>query len=339
VVRLERLIFNTATLLLGFAGLLPFASAGDFKVYTNIGCFSVDGVPVPRNTSFYSRCCPPQDSNDPVCKSGFFNISITSLNDSDSQIDISRDLIKQNQLLNQAANDLANQDGREETGNETPSTSTGSISSALVSGGAFVEPTGKTGKGSPVTGGFSGGPAGGGSGASSGQSGGISGGSGDLSSIRKRKKKSGVTVPGSEEFSGGKYASIGSGPAMVPGSNGPSGVTSSSQGVEVVEYGAAEKDGSKSGDSGSQDGATPAGAGAGAGSGAGGGGSLGAGTGASGSEGSGESSGSGAGGGGSASDAPDYLKRIHAKDSIFRIVSRRYQREVILKNVGVSRRR
>jgi hypothetical protein len=42
---------------------------------------------------------------------------------------------------------------------------------------------------------------------------------------------------------------------------------------------------------------------------------------------------------GSSADAADYLKRIHIKDSIFKIVSRRYQREEILKNLAVIRRR
>jgi hypothetical protein len=307
-----------ACIILGFLTIPGRADAGDFKVFTRIGCFSVDGVPVPLNTDFYNRCCNQVSPEDPVCTAGFFNISVTSLDDSEAQIDGAYNLIKQNQVLNQASLDLTNNEGQEEPGSETSSLSSDSITSALVSGGDKPNPKSVSEKGSALGGtgnSFSGGQ--------SNSLGGSSTGFGDSSWARKRKKKSATAGTESADFTSGKYASLASGPSMVPGSNGPSSVTSSSQGIEVVEYNTAPTEsmnganspGGVAAESGQTGGTATAGEGAAQGM-------------------SGDSTVMNSG---SSADAVDYLKRIHIKDSIFKIVSRRYQREEILKNLAVIR--
>jgi hypothetical protein len=298
-----------ACIILGFLTFPGRADARDFRVFTRIGCFSVDGVPVPLNTDFYNRCCNQDNQEDPVCKAGFFNISVTSLVDSIEQIDSAYNLIKQNQLFNQASMDLTNNEGQEETGSETSSLSSGSITSALVSGGDLPDPKSVPGKSSAL---------GGKGNLFSGQSeliGGSSTGSADSAWVRKRKKKSGTSGTESADFTSGKYASLASGPSMVPGSNGPSSVTSSSQGIEVVEYGTAATESMNGANT--SDGVT-------AGSGE---------TGDTSIAGEGLSGDSPGMNSGSSSDAADYLTRIHKKDSIFKIVTRRYQKEEQRKNI------
>ena len=301
-----------------FASFGGSALAGDFKVFLDYACLNIDGIPVPRYSNLADRCCGSNAASDELCKAGFFSIMPDSLEENGHILDGVYDLLEEANTLSGNSADLSltpdNSNPNNEAEGSTSSEPINTQISALTSIGDLSNLSGPGPNSQNPAGGQLQGSSGGGMLGLTG----LGAGSSDSWSSRRGKKK--FAVPGSEatEPGSGRYASLGSGPSMVPGSGGPFGVTSSSLGVEVVEYGvdpskAGEEIANGARDEGKSD---PSGAPGGAGS---------------------ETGGLAGAGGSLASganlDAADYLSRIHKKDSIFKIVSLRYKKEVDRKSV------
>ena len=303
----------------------------DFNVFLDYDCLNIDGIPIPSNSTLANLCCGDNPSAHPICNSGFFSILPDALEQTDASLDLAFSIIDDTILLNENPSNL---DSPPEPGSgdqEEPSTSSGSILSslsALLSGGQVPVPAKKPpAQSTSLSGGSSG------SGTQSGV-GGISSlggmGSGDsLWNSRRRGKKPSAGTSTELSEVGGKYSSNGSFRDAVPESIGPSEVSSGHE-VEVVEYPGGKNGASASGSDETKEGAL----------------ATAEGTGSDGLEGSGAgedgdlaNSGTLGNGEGSSEDAPDYLKRIHKKDSIFKIVSRRYAREESRKNIGLPKAR
>ncbi|MBU6152805.1 MAG: hypothetical protein KGP28_00755 [Bdellovibrionales bacterium] len=314
------------------------ARAGDFKVHMDYACIVGDGIPIPRHSVLATKCCYGNGANEPVCNSGFFSILPDTLVETENVLDGAYQLIDDAITLTGATSDLnAAPEGSPDPG-ESPSSSSGTISaesSALLSGGQIPIPGGRNAlTGASPTQNLSSGQSSTGLGglfSSSGPSGMGIGGLDGGSSGKKIKKRGTGSSTEDFAFSTGKYASLGSGRTEAPTSVGPSEVVSG-QNVEVIEYGSGRSEGasgsggnlsSNSADSDSRSGSL---------------------NGAEQNPASDESEGEAESladqeGEGSPKDAADYLKRIHKKDSIFKIVSKRYAKEESRKHIGASRNR
>ncbi len=303
----------------------------DFNVFLDYACLNIDGIPIPSNSTLSNQCCGGNASAHPICNSGFFSILPDALDQTDASLDLAFFFFFDTIRLNENPSNLNSPPEPGSGDQEEPSTSSGSILSslsALLSGGQVPIPAkNPPSQSASLSGGSSG------SGTQTGV-GGISSlggmGSGDsLWNSKRRGKKSSAGTSTELSEIGGKYSSKGSFRDAVPESIGPSEVSSGHE-VEVVEYPGGKNGASASGSDETKEGALATNGEAGAegleGSGAGEDGDL-------------ANSGTLGNGEGSSEDAPDYLKRIHKKDSIFKIVSRRYAREESRKNIGLPKAR
>ncbi len=253
-------------------------------------CLSIDGAPISNDTPLAEKCCASGSLKSPPPAECKVGFYGTGPNAVGDGMGAFQ--LAQNLMENQAvmggASTDLQQNGSRPDGTNLP----GSKSSALVSGGD--NGFGGMGSSKSLTDGSglgsqgSGSGGGGGGGAFGGA--GAGGGSGFLSAKRGKK----VNANGMEEpsFAGGMYASKG-GPndRATPGATGPDKVTPTDSGIEMIDAGGSQ------------------GAGAGAGA-----------AGANGASGDLLT--------GSREDAVDYLNRIDRNLSIFKVVSKRYEREI-----------
>ncbi len=281
------------------------ALSGDFAIELDLACFSLDGAPIPKGTVLAAKCCGGGGNQAEECRVGFNSMIGTNMHDAQNILDTAYEELQNSKTLNGTSTDFTNPPD-EGNGNTTdPSTSSGNVgveNSALLSGGETSLNGKKSGTGNPfskpsTSSGASGSAmfGGGGPGAESSWT----------SGTRKKSKVASLGSEGNDPM--GKYSSDEAKTGSVPNSGGPSGVTSS-LGEGVLEFGSGKR-------------------------GAGEGGASADGSEAGGASGSGGVAGLDGAGGGSREDSADYLTRIHKKDSIFKIVTRRYQKEEQRKNI------
>jgi hypothetical protein len=287
------------------------ALSGDFAIELDLACFSLDGAPIPKGTVLAAKCCGGGGNQAEECRVGFNSMIGTNMYDAQKILDTAYQELQNSKVLNGNSTDFTNPPDAENDNTTDPSTSSGTVdseNSALLSGGETSPLIGKSSaNGNPFSKPSSS------SGASGSSMFGGGGSGADSSWTSGRGKKSKVAALGSEGNDPmGKYSSNESKTGSVPDSRGASGVTSS-LGEGVLEFGSG-KDGAGDGSADSNTGGSRGGDGSSASGGA-----LG-------------SDGAGAGTG-SLEDATDYLTRIHKKDSIFKIVTRRYQKEEQRKNI------
>ena len=256
-------------------------------------CLSIDGAPISNDTPLADKCCSSGSLKSPAsaeCKVGFYGTGPNAVGDGLGAFAVAQNLLKNAAVMTGVSSDLQNNQT-----NPSGSGTQGSQSSALISGG-------DAGKGMPsssfaaLPGGGMGGPSGGsgGSGGAAGMAAGAMGAGTGISGDGVGKGKRTGASTEDVNFQGGSYAGKGGAQDRAAfASGGSDKVTPNDGNVEMLDI---------------------------SGQGAGGAGGAGAGNGLAGGVGDELT--------GSREDAADYLNRIDRGLSIFKVVSKRYEREI-----------
>ena len=261
----------------------------------SFACLSIDGAPISNDTPLAEKCCSSGSLKSPTpseCRVGFFGTGPKAVGDGLGAFAVAQNLLQNASVMAGVSSDLQSDPSNPSGSNAPGSQSSALISSGEVGKGSDSDLGALAGLGSNSAGGAGGGGAGGGMGnvaaGSLGAAGGIS-----ESGVGKGKRSG--TGTEDANFIGGAYASKGGAQDRAAlASGGPDKVTPNDGSVELLDV-----------------------------NGQGAGGAGGAGLGAGGLNG-----GSGDLLSGSREDAADYLNRIDRNLSIFKVVSKRYEREI-----------